>query len=273
MPIKINQGVLMKKITIILSVFVLNQLSLAKAEVVPQSLLSDQRIMVVPYHDNQVVPIRASAFINTQVSFGQTENIIDVQSGDDGAWTYHVYDYVPNIINIKPSLPKSDTNLEVITEDDNLHKRFYHFHLLMDDQLVSKVKTYVIKFTYPQDVALRKQLRSTAKELQDQSLKNVAKQPQKYYWGYTFNGDKRIVPSHVFDDGKFIYLQIRDQQKIPAVFAVDNAQGNESVVNTRKEGDYLIVQGLYPQLTLRNGSVIVASIFNRQLIKQINNQQ
>lgn len=263
----------MKKITAIVFIFSLFCISLTYAEVIPQKLLSDTRIMVVPYQDDQVVPINASAFINTQVSFGDTEKIIDVQSGDDGAWLYHVYDYVPNIINIKPSLPKSDTNLDVITEDDNFNKRFYHFHLIMDDQLVQQDKTYAIKFTYPQDEELRKQLRLTAKELQKQSLQNVAKQPQNYYWGYTFSGDRRTVPGHVFDDGKFIYLQIRDKQKIPAVFAVDNADGNESVVNTRKEGSYLIVQGIYPQLTLRNGSAIVASIFNKRLIAQINNQE
>ena len=77
------------------------------------------------------------------------------------------------------------------------------------------------------------------------------------------------MPVHVFDDGQFTYLQLRLGQTVPAVFAVDNAAGQESVVNTRTEGDYLVIQQLAPQFTLRQGEFHVASIFNNAMVKKI----
>ena len=64
-------------------------------------------------------------------------------------------------------------------------------------------------------------------------------------------------------------MQLRPGQTVPAVFAVDNSEGKESVVNTRTEGDYLVVQQIAPQLTLRQGTTKVASIFNNNTIAKL----
>ncbi len=59
---------------------------------------------------------------------------------------------------------------------------------------------------------------------------------------------------------------------IPAIFAVDNRLGKEAVVNYRREGDYLIVQQLSPQFTLRADRYHVASVFNNKRIQQLKTQ-
>ena len=60
-----------------------------------------------------------------------------------------------------------------------------------------------------------------------------------------------------------------EYEVLPAIFAVDNKKGRESVVNFRKERGYLVVHELAPQFTLRAGKYHVASIFNRRLIRKV----
>ncbi len=76
------------------------------------------------------------------------------------------------------------------------------------------------------------------------------------------------MPLHVFDDGTFTYFELRKNQAVPAIFAVDDSQGKEAVVNSRREGNYMVVQRLAPQFTLRNGGT-VASVFNSNEILRI----
>jgi type IV secretion system protein VirB9 len=94
------------------------------------------------------------------------------------------------------------------------------------------------------------------------------KAPVVHNADYRFSGNKQIMPLHVFDDGRFTYFELRPNQPAPAIFAVDNKQGKEAVVNTRRQGSYLVVQRLAPQFTLRNGGT-VASVFNTREILNI----
>lgn len=65
-----------------------------------------------------------------------------------------------------------------------------------------------------------------------------------------------IVPSLVFDDGRFTYLRIAGQRELPAVFQVQ-ADGSESLVNTRMEDDLLVVDRVSRRLVLRAGQSVV----------------
>ncbi len=89
-----------------------------------------------------------------------------------------------------------------------------------------------------------------------------------YNWNYRFSGSTQLAPAHVFDDGTFTYFELAKNQAVPAIFAVDDAQGKEAVVNIRRSGNYLIVQRIAPQFTLRNGG-IVTSVFNTNEITRI----
>ncbi|MDP2261775.1 MAG: TrbG/VirB9 family P-type conjugative transfer protein [Hydrogenophaga sp.] len=65
-----------------------------------------------------------------------------------------------------------------------------------------------------------------------------------------------IVPSLVFDDGRFTYLRIAGQRELPAVFKVQ-ADGSESLVNTRMEDDLMVVDRVSLRLVLRAGRAVV----------------
>lgn len=267
---KINVNIIKNKKTK-LSLLLVLSLLVAKesfAEITPQGVLADPRVKEVPYQKNNVVPIVGQAFVSTQIIFGDDESILDVQSGDQAGWTLHIDKSVPNILTLKPTLFNSNSNLSVITNDTSGEKRIYRFQLMMGNQLAANKKQaiYAIEFFYPDKD--QKKLDATLDVLQQQktAIQNALRQPQDYHWNYSFNGSISIMPLHVFDDGRFTYLQLRPGQKVPTVFAVNNASGEESVVNIRKDGDYLIIQEVAPQFTLREGEYKVVSLFNNDAI-------
>jgi len=69
-----------------------------------------------------------------------------------------------------------------------------------------------------------------------------------------------IVPTAVFDDGLFTYFRLPGNREIPAVFHV-TADGQETLTNTRMEGDLLVVDRVSRSMRLRVGEQVV-SVFN-----------
>jgi type IV secretion system protein VirB9 len=65
-----------------------------------------------------------------------------------------------------------------------------------------------------------------------------------------------IVPTLIFDDGRFTYLRFPNNREVPAVFHV-LGDGAESLVNARMEGDLLVVDRVSRRLMLRAGSAVV----------------
>lgn len=239
------------------------------ATITPQRLSTDSRIEVVPYSPYNVVNVFGSTFTNTQIIFSKNEFIENVQSGDLAAWTISISKQLPYTLFIKPTTYHSNTNMTVIT---NQHT--YYFHLSTNNESNKKTKriTYAIKFIYPAEKQKQIENAIVAKEKQRQTLLSAFRNPSKFNWSYSFWGSKAIMPIHVFDDGKFTYLQLQPNQPVPALFAVSSPSGKEAVVNYRVDGHYLVIQRTAPQFTLRLGKQQVACLFNNRLIHKIREQ-
>jgi type IV secretion system protein VirB9 len=65
-----------------------------------------------------------------------------------------------------------------------------------------------------------------------------------------------IVPTLVFDDGRFTYFRFPGNREVPAVFHV-LGDGSETLVNARMEDDLLVVDRVSRRLMLRSGSAVV----------------
>jgi type IV secretion system protein VirB9 len=238
---------------------------LAYAEQVPQALSSDNRIQVVVFNENNVVPIHGTALTTTQIIFAPDEIIKAIQNGDLAAWSSSVDPAEPNMMFLKPTVNDSETNMTVVT---NHH--IYYFELSSGSRNPKNLGvTYAIKFEYPVEVLSAEEQIIADQEKDQQMALSIVQDPDKFNWNYSFNGDKTLVPFHAFDDGKFTYLQLRPEQPVPAVFLVDNSVGKESLVNVRMDRPYLIIQQTGPQFTLRDGPGHVASIFNNQRIAEL----
>jgi len=69
-------------------------------------------------------------------------------------------------------------------------------------------------------------------------------------------GSQDIVPTLVYDDGRFTYLRFPGNREIPAVFHV-LGDGSETLINARMEDDLLVVDRVSRRLMLRAGSSVV----------------
>lgn len=259
-----------KKISLLflLTGFILISNSFATENARP--LASDSRIKTVTYEKDNVIPIFGNTFINTQIIFGNNERIIDVQGGDADAWTVNVSKVIPNVLNIKPTILGSNTDIIISTMDNQGKIRRYFFHLKSPkNNTVSNNQTYAIQFVYPNEERKRLLKEMNYQAMEKKAIVNASSNPKNYNWDYSFNGSRSIMPLHVFDDGKFTYLQLRPNQDIPAIFAVNNSQGQEAVVNFRRVGNYIVIQQVAPQFTLRDGKYHVASIFNNKMISHL----
>ncbi len=70
------------------------------------------------------------------------------------------------------------------------------------------------------------------------------------------SGSQDIVPTLVYDDGRFTYLRFPGNREVPAVFHV-LGDGSETQVNARMEDDLLVVDRVSRRLMLRAGSAVV----------------
>jgi type IV secretion system protein VirB9 len=69
-------------------------------------------------------------------------------------------------------------------------------------------------------------------------------------------GSMDIIPTLIFDDGRFTYLRFPNNREVPAVFHV-LSDGSETLVNTRMEGDLLVVDRVSRRLMLRAGQQVI----------------
>ena len=70
------------------------------------------------------------------------------------------------------------------------------------------------------------------------------------------DGSQDIVPTLVYDDGRFTYLRFPGNREVPAVFHV-LGDGSETLVNARMEDDQLVVDRVSRRLMLRAGTGVV----------------
>ncbi|HAU0932750.1 P-type conjugative transfer protein VirB9 [Legionella pneumophila serogroup 1] len=243
----------MKKILLSAAILLLSAGACAQNN--PTSFSTDARIKKVVYRENDVVPVHGIPFTTTQIQFAKQERVLDIEGGDTTAWMVTYHPELSNMIFVKPTQFDSKTNMTVIT-----NQRAYYFSLTCtkkQEQEPGK-KTYALKFEYREPKVVHTKYATPNKPVRPKVL-NTA---------YRFSGSPQLVPRHVFDDGKFTYFELSAQGSVPAIFAVDDQQGKESTVNTRREGKYIVVQRLAPQFTLRQGG-LSASVFNTPEINRI----
>lgn len=199
--------------------------------------------------------IHGSHFVSTAIYLDKTEMVLHVDIGDPLAWKASPAKDTPYILFIEPQLPQSDTNMTVIT-----NKRSYQFHLITNasDTPQSKNVIYALQFKYPDQEKM--QFSNALSDIQKTFLGNNPNNAVKWNYDYSFYGSKRIAPIQTVDNGTFTVFKFSKHVVLPAIFAVDDHQ-NESVVNFRVEGDFVFVQGVYRQYTLRNGDD-VATVYN-----------
>ena len=253
--------------------------ALASAEITPSKGEYDPRVRILDYNPMNVVKISTFYGVSTHIQFGEGENILDVSSGDEHAWSitwngYHLF--------LKPTAEKADTNITVLTS-----KRVYHFATVVLSRDTGDAKAwsdknliYSLKFRYPDDErtsamqiaqmqaereAERVRMAEERARIEEMKLRlfeatQAKKNVQNYdYW---VAGSSEVSPTAARDDGRFIYLTFTNNRDMPAVYQVDEYD-NEALINTNViDGNTIVVQRLVRRLMLRRGNA-VASVVNK----------
>jgi len=239
----------MKPVTAFLLLLALSFASPAYAikEARPSQL--DHRVRVVTYLPDEVYKYTGHYRYQSSIEFAHDETIQTISMGDSTAWMLNPSGYR---LFLKPVEQDATTNMTVIT-----NKRTYLFelHARETDDIEDKAMVFVMRFNYPEEI----EAQSTTKFLD--SVPDVEEEPEKYNLKYTISGTDAIAPIRIFDDGQFTYFQFADKNAdIPAFFMVDHL-GNESLINYRTRGDYIVVERVAKRFTLRHGAFIVC-VFN-----------
>ena len=107
--------------------------------------------------------------------------------------------------------------------------------------------TYVVRFTYPPEPVVAA---VTAPPPAPIERRNTA---------YTYTGSRELLPSVVFDDGRFTYFRWPADTSTPAVFSVA-ADGSESLINYSWRDGFEAVEQVAPRFILRDGKAVTTVI-------------
>jgi type IV secretion system protein VirB9 len=226
----------------------------ASAELAAQPGRFDPRVRNVPYSAEQVVVVTGTYGLITTILFSTDEDILTVTAGDTISWQI-VVAANKRALTLKPIEKDAPTNMSVITT-----KRIYSFQLDINATKSKREQTYTVRFTYPEQAGLRgtaEMWRQAEEATRSPNLKNIRRDKVNFDYGFKGNADAK--PAWVFDDGIKTFMKFTAD--IPAVFAVDSRR-RESLVNYRREADYIVIDAVSRQWSLRYGTEQETCLFN-----------
>lgn len=214
-------------------------------------IASDRRIRTLVYNANEIYKYTGHYDYQSVIEFESDEEIITVSMGNSLTWQV-----VPsgNRMFIKPVQQDALTNMTVVT-----NKRTYHFelHAEMAKTINDPDMVFVLRFIYGRGAGI-----SVSNYID--GVPDPMVEPEKYNFDYALTGAEEISPIRIFDDGEFTYFEFRDKNaEIPAFFLV-HGDGSESIINFRTRDDYIVVERVAAQFTLRHGQDVVC-VFNKNM--------
>ncbi|GGB09408.1 P-type conjugative transfer protein VirB9 [Brucella endophytica] len=222
----------------------------AMAERKPAGGRYDPRIRTVVYKADDVVGITATYGISTMIVFGDNEMVETITLGDSVAWQV-VPNSKKNIIFIKPVEKNARSNMNVVT-----NRRIYSFDLSSNSSTSRSEQTFKIRFLYPEEQYNAKLLAEAKAAVESPNLSNL--DVANTNTDYAYKGDDGAKPAAVFDDGVKTFFKFTGD--VPAIYAVDGDR-RETLVNFRREKEFIVVDRVNFQWTMRNGNVVTC-VFN-----------
>lgn len=232
--------------------------AVTSAELLARPGRLDPRIRSLPYSAEQVFQVTGTYGLVTTILFGADEEITQVVAGDTISWQI-LTSADRRSLTLKPMEKDAATNLSVVTT-----KRTYSFDLRVNDSRVMQNQTFKLRFSYPEDAGLKgtAELWKQAQDAQrNPNIKNIRRDRVNYDYG--FKGSDAARPHWVFDDGLKTFMKFSGD--IPAIFIVD-AKRRESLVNYRREADYIVIDKVSRQWSLRYGTQEETCLFNLRTV-------
>lgn len=197
----------------------------------------DPRIRRFAYNENHVYRLDLYLKSVTALQLSQSEEVESILIGDSASWEV-VKLKAGNVVSIKPTLPSATTNMTIYT-----NRRVYTFELRCIGEFTGGSNAAPIFrsiFTYADD--------EKPEESSGTSL-----EPDRLRADYLFSGDAAFRPRWVQDDGRQTMFFLPEGAPRPAVFRVGSGN-NEQLINSRTNGNQIIVDGTSDYWILRIGN-------------------
>ena len=217
-------------------------------------IATDPHIKTVLYSPNEVIKYTGYYTYQSNILFGEEEQLGTISMGIVGPWQVNP---LGNRLFIKPVEEDATTNMTIIT---NKHTYFFELHAEHAKDINDKNIPYETRIVYQNDEANGNRVGNVLDRVPDLESEDI----NKFNFRYTVSGSNDVTPIRIFDDGEFTYFQFHDVNgEIPAFYNVDK-EGNESIINYRARGPYIVVERVAAKFTLRHGTSVVC-IFNEAM--------
>jgi type IV secretion system protein VirB9 len=252
----------------------------------------DPRIREIRYDANAVVSIPVKRGVVTHLLLGADESITDVATGlgadcskPDAAWCIAAQPGGRQVF-IKPKSGANLPNTLAIATDKRLHtlklvllpdgdrrEPLYRLQILAPRSAAPTAHRtaptaaglqppHLLPDLLP-DLTPFDELEGTAAAavaaVADRLQDRLSAAPTVRNARYSLSEGKAsedIVPTAVWDDGRFTYFRFPANREVPAVFHV-LPDGSETMVNARMEGDLLAIDRVSRHLVLRAGTAVI----------------
>jgi type IV secretion system protein VirB9 len=215
----------------------------------------DARLVERLYDPATVVRIEGRPNVQATIRFGDDELIENVAIGDSNAWQV-TPNKRANLLFVKPLQPRAATNMTVVTTEHT-----YFFDLVANPK--SQEPLYQLAFTYPKEAkpapgaktdanASAAPARPTDVELAAATDPASVVDPADLNFAWAGAGNKKLLPSRIYDDGESTYLKWSAGTPIPAILIKDK-QGTEGPVNFAVRGDVIVIDLVPKEIVLRSG--------------------
>lgn len=232
---------------------------------------TDHRLREVVYDPQAVVTVPVRRGIVTLVLLDADESITELASGlggdcakPDAAWCIAAQPGGRTVFVKPKSSAAAPNNLAIVTSQ-RIHN--LRFDVLADDD--PRPSLYRLAVSAPRTVSPLPRSQAAVvlqapqlpalpspEQLVSERLRAKPAVLNTQYALAEGADSQDIVPTLVFDDGRFTYLRLPGNRDIPAVFQV-LGDGSEALVNARMEDELLVVDRVSRRLMLRAGSAVV----------------
>lgn len=253
---------------------------------------SDSRIKTVIYNENEVYTFITRHGFQSNIEFGQDENIETISIGDAIGWQVTP---AGRRIFVKPLQRNGITNLTVIT---NRHS--YQFELVATDSRGSGSNhAYVLRFFYPeypgQMITAEDRTRGDLRPVSPTPIPELPTPPmyspgmppmpptlpgessvaaplteipvtdQSLNFNYTLTGPAHLSPTKIYDDGRSTFFELPNSAAGNLEFAVVTADGMEKPVMARQEGGMMVIDQIAGKFTIRKDGQLIC-VFNEKIL-------
>lgn len=198
-------------------------------------------VLTLKASDTTIHRIVTQPDISTTINFKGAERVNAVVAGDTQNFALHTLKS-RQTVTIEPDRAGLRTNLSVTTT-----KAVYHFDVVSISAHGAQEQPHYGVVISNEDEA---------------DKDRIGFEPHDLNLAYTYRGDDGLRPLSTFDDGTHTYFSFPDHIDAPAIFAVNDAQ-EESVVNYHVRGNYIVVNSIERQFTLRDGNAVTC-IYNKK---------